>query len=367
VPASTAGTENSNANAPADAGSSQPPTQVVQPGSAEASTEVKAVSATPENPAPRKLEPSVGAAAAEYKGRIEEAAAEKGIKGRLKIQAAGNTLTLGGKLRPAEHRSLLGFLRNAPANVRVVDHIEYDDTPDSAVAGGTDGGHPAPSAGRGVIHIVSDVPGATAVLRGPAGHILNQCQTPCSFNNLSPAQYSLEVKKDGYRPVQTALQVKAGDSANQKIQLESLTNGLYVTSQPPGADIFINGAKQSGQTPTTLPLAPGQYNLVLRLTGYEAYAGNVQVKDNIQTTLDVELKEKSTASHVAWAQVASNPQGAEILVDGNTTGQVTPSRVQVMAGRHFVTLKLDGYKPFRHIVDVTEGGTVNIEGKLVSK
>ena len=329
--------------------------------------ETKAANTAVEKSAPKKTVPMVTPTAAEYKGRIEEAASEKGLNGRVRIQASGNTLTLAGKLRPAEHREMLGFLRNAPANVRVVDHIEYDDAPDPASGNNETSSHPIPGKGRGAIHVLSDVIGATAVLRGPAGHVLNQCQTPCSFNNLNPAQYSLDVKKDGYRPVQTALQIKAGDVNDQKIQLESLTNGLYVSSRPPGADIFINGAKQSGQTPTTLPLGPGQYNLVLRLTGYEAYAGNVQVKDNIQTTLDVELKEKASGSHVAWVQVTSSPKGAEILVDGNSTGQLTPGRVQVTAGTHVVTLKMDGYQPSRRTLQVTEGGTVNIEGTLVSK
>lgn len=331
------------------------------------SNEPKAANSAEGKPAPKRFVSTVTPAAAEYKGRIEEAASEKGLNGRVKVQVFGNTLTLAGKLRPAEHRGMLVFLRNAPTDVRVVDHIEYDDAPDPVSGNGETSSHPVPGKGRGAIHIISDVIGATAVLRGPAGHVLNQCQTPCSFNNLNPAQYSLDVKKDGYRPVQTALQVKSGEVSDQKIQLESLTNGLYVSSRPPGAEIFINGAKQSGQTPTTLPLGPGQYNLVLRLPGYEAYAGNVQVKDNIQTTLDVDLKEKATASHVAWAQVTSNPQGAEILVDGNSMGKLTPNRIQVTAGTHVVTLKMDGYQPFRRTLQVTEGGTVNVEGTLVPR
>ena len=355
-----------SANAPADTNESA--STAKEPAPPEATpNEAKTANTAGEKPALKKIVPTVTPAAAEYKGRIEEAASEKGLKGRVKVQAFGNTLTLAGKLRPAEHRGLLVFLRNAPASVRVVDHIEYDDAPDPAAGNDEASGHPVPANGRGAIHVISDVIGATAELRGPAGHLLNQCLTPCSFNNLNPAQYSLDVKKDGYRPVQTALQVRAGDAKDQKIQLESLTNGLYVSSRPLGADIFINGAKQSGQTPTTLPLAPGQYNLVLRLSGYEAYAGNVQVKDNIQTVLDVELKEKSASSRVAWAEVTSNPKGAEIFVDGNSTGQLTPSRVQVIAGTHVVTVKMEGYQAFRRTLQVTEGGTVNVEGTLVPR
>jgi len=44
------------------------------------------------------------AAAAEYKGRIEEAASQKGIAGKLKIRGTGNTLTLSRKTSPFRTR-----------------------------------------------------------------------------------------------------------------------------------------------------------------------------------------------------------------------------------------------------------------------
>jgi hypothetical protein len=312
-----------------------------------------------EKPAPKRGELVVSPQAAEFKGRVEEAISEKGLAGRARVQAIGNTLVLAGKLHPAEHGALLKFLRNAPANVRVVDHIEFEDTPIADKGHGTDGGHPVPPVGQGAIHVVSDLIGATAKLRGSSGQVVNQCQTPCSFNDLAPAQYSLEVEKAGYQPMQTALQVKPGSVIDQKVTLESLLKGLYLTSNPPGADVFINGAKQSGQTPVTLPLAPGQYNLVVRLPGYEAYAGNVQVKDNIQTQLAVELN-----ARIAWAQVDTTPKGAEIFVDGTTTGQTTPARVQMPAGLHTLIIRLPGYQQVKRTVQASEGGTVNLQETL---
>src|SRR5271154_4208326 len=327
----------------------------------------KTVLASAEKPETKKSEPAVTAKAAEYKGRIEEAIAEKGLSGRAKVTAVGNTLVLAGKLRPAEHGALLKFLRDAPADVRVVDHIEYEDASVADAAGPEEGGHPLPSSGHGAIHVVTDVLGATAILHGPAGRVLNQCKTPCSFNDLNPNRYSLEVAKDGYQPVQTALQVKANDVLDQKIKLESTTKGLYVNSKPNGADVFINGAKQSGQTPVTLPLAAGQYNLVLRLPGYDAYAGSVQIKDEVQTQMDVELKEKTASTHVAWADVQSTPAGAEIFVDGSTTGKFTPSRVQLPSGLRTITLKLNGYQPVRRAVQTSEGGTVTLTENLKLK
>ena len=346
----------------ADATSAAPDAETAtDPTKTDATLEKKPTEVAAERSAPpKKSEPVISAPAAEYKGRIEEAIAEKGLAGRARVQAIGSTLVLSGKLRPAEHGGLLRFLRNAPPSVRVVDHIEYEDTPATDKANTTEGGHPVPGADRGAIHVVTDLVGATAILRGPLGHIVNQCLTPCSFNDLVPQQYSLEVQKEGYQPMQTALQVKAGSVIDQKAPLESLAKGLFISSKPAGADVFINGAKQSGQTPVTLPLAPGQYNLVLRLAGYEAYAGNVQVKDNIQTQLDVQLKAKSNV-HVAWAQVDSMPKGAEIFVDGTTTGQMTPARVQIAAGIHTITVKLNGYQPMRRTFQASEGGTINLQ------
>jgi hypothetical protein len=211
--------------------------------------------------------------------------------------------------------------------------------------------------------VVTNVIGAAALLRGPSGGVVSQCLTPCSFNNLTPDRYSLEVKKDGYQPVQTALQVKQGNVADEKLSLESLAKGLYITSDPPGADVFINGAKQSGQTPVTLPLAAGQYNLVLRMQGHDPYVGEVQVKENVQTQLHTKLNERSTG-HIAWAQVRTDPPGAEIFVDGNSTGRFTPARQELSAGTHIVNLKLDGYRSVKRTVSASEGGTVPITESL---
>jgi len=355
----SAGTEASSQPEDSSAGATQPAVEAK-------SVESKPAEIVSEKAAPKKTDNSLSPKAAEYKRRIEQVLSERGLNGRARIQGAGNALTLAGKLRPSEHGELLKFLRNAPPDVRVIDHIEYDDAPIAAKGSTDDGGHPVPEAGQGAIHVVTDVIGATAILHGPAGRVLSKCETPCSFNNLNPAQYGLEVQKDGYQSVQTALQVKRDAAQDQKIKLESLVKGIYIFTQPPGADVFINGAKQSGQTPVTLPLAPGQYNLVLRLSGYEAYAGGIQVKDNIQTQLSVTLTEKS-ASRIAWAQVTSIPKGAEIIVDGVSTGQFTPARIQIPSGLRTIILRLSGYQQVKRTVQVSEGGTVPIDETLPPK
>ncbi|HEV2103542.1 MAG TPA: serine/threonine-protein kinase [Candidatus Acidoferrum sp.] len=316
-------------------------------------------------PEPKKAEPTITAAAAEYKGQIEAALADRSMSNRVKVSATSNTIMLTGKLRPAEHSSLLHFMRNAPASVHVVDEISYDDTPLPASPNSDNSGHPIPSNGNAAVHVLTNVIGAKATIFGPSGRPNGTCQTPCGFNDLAPGRYSLQVQKEGYLQVQTALELKTGDSQDQKILLEALAKGLFVGTRPAGADIFINGDKQAGQTPVTLPLAPGSYNLVLRLEGYEPYSGQIQVKDNVQTSLDLELKPR--AGHVAWAQVDSTPSGAEILVDGISTGQFSPARVQIPTGTHTIGLHLKGYEIARRGIQASEGGTVNVNATLQAK
>src|SRR5262249_18579400 len=163
---------------------------------------------------------------------------------------------------------------------------------------------------------------------------------------------------------QTALQIRTGQTLDEKITLEATALGLHIVSHPEGADVFINGDKQSGQTPLTIPLAPNTYNLVVRMQGYEPYTQTVTVKENVQTQLDIELKAKG--AHVAWAQVDSNPEGADIWVDGVPTGRQSPARVEITAGIHTIVLRKEGYQVSRRSVELTEGGTVSVREKMRS-
>ena len=364
-PAPAAAVANSPASTPTTPPGNTPTSASAQPPATSAPEKKPEIPASTV-PAANKV-PALSAAATEYKGRFEEAVAEKGLGTRVKISGTGNSLTISGKLRPVEHAALLRLIRNAPASVRVVDDIQYEDAPASAAISTVaqpqpavqSAPRPATSSVNSAVNVITDAPGAMVTIFGPAGRAISSCQAPCTFNDLVPARYSLQVQKNGYLPVQTAVELKQHESLDQRIHLDALAKGLYVSSRPAGAEVFINGAKQSGQTPTTLPLASGQYDLVLRIPGYEAYAEHVQVKDNIQTTLDVELKEK-TQVHVAWAQVDSTPSGAEIFIDGAPANQTTPARVQIPMGSHIIAMRLAGYQVAKRGVQASEGGTVKV-------
>jgi hypothetical protein len=64
--------------------------------------------------------------------------------------------------------------------------------------------------------------------------------------------------------------------------------------------------------------------------------------------------------------IVSNPAGAEIWVDGNDLGGVTPATVNnVEAGSHAVKLTLNGYQDWNGNVDVVAGQTAEVNATLV--
>jgi serine/threonine protein kinase len=304
--------------------------------------------------------------AAEYKQRLDQILSQMGLASQVKVSGTGDTLTMAGKLGQTDYTSLLHLMPNTPATVHVVDHLQVVDSPAASEGSSDNGARSLPSKGYASVNIATDVQGAVVTLFGKSGSPVDNCQTPCSFNKLVPARYSLQIQKEGYKTVQTAVELKAGEAPDQKYHLESVAKGLYINTQPPGAEVFINGAIQSGRTPVTLPLAAGQFNLVLRLNGYEPFVGQTELGDNSQTTLNVELKPRALP-HVAWAQVNTSPTGAEIIVDGNSTSQFSPARVQIPSGAHTLVMKLPGFQAARRTIDASEGGTVTINETLTAK
>jgi hypothetical protein len=99
------------------------------------------------------------------------------------------------------------------------------------------------------------------------------------------------------------------------------------------------------------------------MQGYDPFVSTVQVKDNSQTQINTKLSVRSN-NHVAWAQVGTDPAGAEVFVDGNSTGRFTPARVEIPSGMHTVTLKLEGFQVAKRRVSASEGGTVTINESL---
>jgi hypothetical protein len=130
---------------------------------------------------------------------------------------------------------------------------------------------------------------------------------------------------------------------------EDLVNGnstgqVNVTSTPDGAQIYVNDVYWGKTTPATITieLDPGNtqqdFTIRLELTGYQSSSATVTVYENQTVTHAVTMIETSQS-----LTVESNPAGAEIFLNGVTTGKVTPADVTLQSGDNALQLKRDGY------------------------
>lgn len=85
-------------------------------------------------------------------------------------------------------------------------------------------------------------------------------------------------------------------------------------------------------------------------------------QNNAGPQLQTAVMTQSGATELA---ITSNPEGADIEVDGKFVGN-TPSSVSLPSGEHTVVLQMDGYKQWQRTV-ATSGGKVKLNGVLAKQ
>jgi serine/threonine-protein kinase len=119
-------------------------------------------------------------------------------------------------------------------------------------------------------------------------------------------------------------------------------NARFVTN-PAGAFLVLDGVSDlSCQSPCTLPLAPGRHTLAATLGGYRRTLRILHMPEDSEVFLDLE---RSTGT----LMVRSEPNGASVLVDGQTQPQKTPATLTIPAGTHQLEVVLNGQSEQKEI------------------
>lgn len=173
---------------------------------------------------------------------------------------------------------------------------------------------------------------------------------------MRPGDYMVVAEKVGYRRLSEPIEVTAKqDNPTFSFRLTALPGRLAVRSEPSGAAVVIDG-KEAGRTPLEpVSLEPGAHVVTVRARRYQAYRTNVAIEGkDVAQTLEVKLTP-------AWAPVTfrSEPAGATVLVDGEEVG-TTPLTAEIGAGTHQVLLRLAGYRPWEHHLNVAANQPQNL-------
>jgi len=241
------------------------------------------------------------------KEKMEAQLQKLGLADRVRIAPGQNALVLSGQLTASEHRLLFGRLPALPGKTRVIDQIEM---PAAAQEQGA-----APSPGS-----------------SPAG----------------------------------------AARAGEKVWSTPGKGAVDVSTDSPGAAVTLIGSdgKPIGdcRTPCRFAdLSPGNYTMSVMFSGYSTVARTVEVREG--RISDERVRQPGTGKKAAPGvlDVLSVPLGADILINGASTGRRTPSKIELPAGNYEVTLYLKGYAPFQQSIVVQQSRTAQLQAMLAHR
>ena len=176
-----------------------------------------------------------------------------------------------------------------------------------------------------------------------------------------PGSYAITAVAQGYPPLTEKVTEDTRDSQRVELVLKPLPGLLSIESDPPGARVLIDG-EEVGTTPlSALPVEAGEHQLALELPRYLPLEQALeitgrQLPQDLTLTLDP-----------AWAEVTINsqPEGADILIDGENAGK-TPATVEILQGERQLMLQLAGFAPWEQTLELAAGqpealGTVELQ------
>jgi formylglycine-generating enzyme required for sulfatase activity len=171
---------------------------------------------------------------------------------------------------------------------------------------------------------------------------------------MRPGRYEVRAEAVGYLPLQEPLLVADGRNLVHRFALAALPGKVSFESQPSGADVLIDG-QIIGVTPLAdIELPAGALSVQFDKPRYQPLDLNAEVLGRAQPQV-------VTGELIPdWAEVSisSVPAGAEILLDDDSTGLVTPAVVEIPTGEHEIQLRAAGHKAHRQRILVAALETV---------
>ncbi len=195
----------------------------------------------------------------------------------------------------------------------------------------------------GAIQITSDPAGANVLLDG-----IQHPPTPCTIKKLRERDYTLTLRKEGYKPVTHSLKVSAGETAPINITLERLPAGLNIFTIPEGARVYIDQVFRGNSDLSVGEIADGKHTVRVEKPGYAEcireitlQAGNTHVEEFrleiIRGTLMIRTEPAIVAVYSDNKKLFETAPKNPNDVRSDITSFLLPP------GKHLLTFKAEGY------------------------
>jgi len=208
--------------------------------------------------------------------------------------------------------------------------------------------------------------------------------TPFTLTNLQPGQHSITVSKGGYSTDNRTVTVSSGNRTTAQVHLSQLLATLIVKSDPPGANIYVDGRDMATRTPAQVSVDKGQHVVLVRMSGFvdETMSGQFALgqtysfsptmralgnADSIKTVggkMSRLFGGKGAQPGQATLSIRTQPKGAQVSVNQHMLDKNSPVDVVLDPGNYEVDITLSGYAPVHKVITATKSGKVVIDEVL---
>jgi len=210
------------------------------------------------------------------------------------------------------------------------------------------------SEGNGDIFVKTEPDGADIYL----DNIKTEKISPVTLQDVAAGIHLIKAIKGKYIATKSVT-VKANAIVTETIRLEKARGGLKIYSNPPEADIFIDG-QSFDRTPKIIKqLSVGNHQLVVKKETYEDYSKTIKVNFNKFLKVNVTLEKLSGIN------IKSNPTNADVAINGKSYGG-TPLTVKLASGRNIrIKITKNQYADWQKTITLKEGQNQRIDARLV--
>jgi len=192
--------------------------------------------------------------------------------------------------------------------------------------------------------------------------------TPYTLNNITSGEHNIKLTIQGYEDF--TLKVNIPETKEIKVTLNKIAEKLgtlKVQSEPQNAEIYINN-EYKGKTPFEIKLSIGKYNLKLKLTDYDDWQKEVEIKSDEETSINATLSKTIITVSEGTLKITSTPK-AYVYINNQLKGQ-TPLNLKLAEAEYKVKIYLEGYETYEKTIKIVKGEEQNITvtlKKIISK
>lgn len=137
---------------------------------------------------------------------------------------------------------------------------------------------------------------------------------------------------------------------------------LNLTSNPSGADVFIDGAFV-GVTPLTSSVDPGRHTVRFDLAGYDSFSTGVVVTAGQRQNVHASLQAQARAGTISFTSV---PSGADVYVDGRHIGTTPTGAIRFEEGSYTARFEAMGYQSTSINFRAVAGRDLTVDASLMA-